>query len=170
LFDSLQLAPNDPSLGEMNIYPPASHMAAALVGRMVGSPFLGMHLVALSSLVMLWAAHLAILYAAPRRAAPNRTGPLTALALALVVVVNHGSLRLHGAEISNAYHYAQLVGLALAYVAIAVALRIDTRMHRLWVHFFLLAAMVIVATSHLMPALLLLGVLGVLMLLDVVAA
>lgn len=162
-FDSWHPSPNDPSLGEMNIYPPASHIAAAMIGRLVGSPFLGLHLTALISLVALWAAHLSILYKAP-----NRAGSFTALVLALLVVLNHGSLRIHGAEISNAYHYSQLVGMALAYIAIAIAVRLDGRVHHYWRSLFLLLAMGIVASFHLLPALMLLGVLGGVLLLDVV--
>lgn len=164
-FESWHLVPNDPSLAEMNIYPPGSHMAAAMVGKAVGSPFLGMHLVALGSLVLLWVACLSILYAAP-----NRIGPLSAVALALLLVINHGALRVHGAEISGAYHYAQLVGQALAFAVLAIALRTDARLHRTAAYIVLLLAMPVVATVHLLPALELLGVLAGLLLLDVVAA
>lgn len=164
-FESWHLVPNDLSLAEMNIYPPGSHMAAAMVGKVVGSPFLGMHLVALGSLVLLWAACMSILYAAP-----NRIGPLSAVALAFLLVINHGALRVHGAEISGAYHYAQLVGQALAFAVLVVALRLDAGLHRTAAYVFLLLVMPVVATVHLLPALELLGVLAGLLLLDIVAA
>jgi hypothetical protein len=165
LAENWQMTPNDPSLVEMNIYPRGSHIAAVLAGIPLGSPFLGMHMVALGSLVLLWASCLAILYAAP-----GRKGPLTALVLALLLVVNHGALRVHGAEISGAYHYAQLVAQALVFAVLAIAVRLDGRVHRIGVYAFLLVANVVVVGVHLLPALELLGVLAGLLLLDAVAA
>ncbi|HCN7669524.1 TPA: hypothetical protein N6300_004674, partial [Escherichia coli] len=32
----------DPSLGEMNFYPPGSHIIAVIAGKVLGSPYLGM--------------------------------------------------------------------------------------------------------------------------------
>jgi len=165
LAENWHMTANDPSLMEMNFYPRGSHIAAVLAGMPLGSPFLGMHMVALGSLVLLWASCLAILYAAP-----GRKGPLTALVLALLLVVNHGALRVHGAEISGAYHFAQLVAQALVFALLAVAIRLDGRTRRIWVYAFLLLANVVVASVHLLPALELLGVLAGLLLLDAVAA
>lgn len=161
LTENWQLIGNDPTLGEMNVYPRSSHLAAAIVGMVVGSPFLGMQLMALFSLVLLWAASLAILYSQP-----NRSGPLAALVLALLVVVNHGAFRIHGAEISGNYFYSQLVAQALVFLALAAAIRIETRQHRVWAYLFLLGMLYVVTGVHLMPALELLGVLAGVLLLE----
>jgi hypothetical protein len=161
ISEDWHLVPDDPSLGEMNIYPKGSHVAAAVVGMLVGSPFLGMHLVALASLVLLWAAGLAIL-----RAAPKRDGGVGVLVLALLVLINHGVVRLHGAEISDSYFFSQFVAQALAIAALAVAIRLEASRRRLWAHLFLLGAIYVVTVVHLLPALELLGVFAGVMLLD----
>jgi len=165
LSEDWHLVPDDPSLGEMNFYPRGSHVAAAIVGMVVGSPFLGMQLVALGSLVLLWASCLLIVYAAS-----GRTGPVNALVLAVLVVVNAGTFRVHGAEISGNYHYAQLVAQAMVLAVLAAAIRLDARGQRAAVYLLLLGALPAVTSVHLMPALELLGVLAGLALLDVVFA
>lgn len=161
ISEDWHLLPDDPSLGEMNIYPKGSHVAAALVGMLVGSPFLGMHLVALASLVLLWAAGLAIL-----RSAPKCDGGMSLLALALLVLINHGAVRLHGAEISGSYFFSQFVSQALAIAAVAIAIRLEATRHRLWAHLFLVGAIYVVTIVHLLPALELLGAFAGVMLLD----
>ncbi|MEW6372029.1 MAG: hypothetical protein AB1584_13915 [Pseudomonadota bacterium] len=165
LSENWHFVPDDPTLGEMNVYPRGSHIAAALAGMAFGSPFMGLHVVALGSMALLWMSCLAILYAAPRR-----TGPLSALVLALLVVLNFGGFRLHGAEISQNYHYAQLVAQALVFVALAAAIRLEGRVHRFGIYLFLLGALLVVMPVHLLPALELLGVLAGLLLLDLVVA
>lgn len=162
LSENWHLVPNDPTLGEMNSYPRGSHMAAALIGKAVGSPFLGMHLVALCALVGLWMACLAILYAAP-----NHTGPGNAAVLAILTALNFGAFRIHGAEISNNYHFAQLVAQALVIAAIAVAIRFDAARLRLGLYVFLLAVIGIVTNVHLLPAVELLATLAALVAMDV---
>lgn len=165
ISENWQLIPNDPSLGEMNYYPRASHVLAALAGTVVGSPLLGMHLVSLASLVILWGSCLGLLYATP-----GRQGALGALALALLVVVNHGSLRIHGAEIAPNYFYSQLVAQAFAFLSILIAVRIEMRWHRAWVYLFLLTAIWALVDVHLLPALELLGVFAGVLLLDLFKA
>src|SRR5438132_644254 len=58
----------DPSLGEMNIYPRSSHALAAMLGTLLHSSFLGMHLVTLLSMMGVWAALGALMLTLPRRA------------------------------------------------------------------------------------------------------
>ena len=152
--------PDDPTLWEMNVYPRSGHIMAALVGSVFGSPFLGMHLVTLASLVLLWASCLALLYAAP-----GRTGPLAALALATLVVFTEGGL-IHGAEIAPNYFFSQLIAQALGFMAIVIALWIERHWHRGYVYAFLLAAIWVMTDVHLLPTLELLGVFAGVLLLD----
>jgi hypothetical protein len=151
----------DPTLEEMNVYPRGSHFAAALMGKLVGSPFLGMHLVALMALVLVWASCLAILYAAPKR-----TGPFNAIVLALAVVLNFGAFRIHGAEISQNYFFAQLVAQALSMAVIAMAIRIEARYARAASYAVFLGGAWLLAFVHLLPAVELLAVLAGLLVLD----
>lgn len=163
ISEDWRLVPDDPSLGEMNIYPKGSHVAAAVVGMLVGSPFLGMHLVALASLVLLWASGLAIL-----RSGPHRDGGMGLVALALLVAINHGGVRLHGAEISGSYFFSQLMSQALAIAAVAMAIRLEQTRHRVWACLFLLGAIHVVTVVHLLPALELLGVFAGVLLMELV--
>lgn len=165
LGENWSLAPNDRTLGEMTIYPRYSHLAAAFVGKLAGSPFMGMQMVAVMSLVLLWASCLAILYAAP-----GGTGPFNAIVMAIAVVLNFGACRIHGAEISQNYFFAQLVAQALAMAAIALAIRIDARHMRGAGYAFLLGAIWLVTGVHLLPALELLAVLAGVLALDVAFA
>lgn len=161
LTENWAFAPNDPSLGEMNIYPRLGHTLAAGAGLLADSPFMGLHLVALGALALVWASFLLILYAAP-----GRSGMLAALVLALLMWVNHGAVRIHGTELSHDYHFAQLLAQALAVLAIACAIRIEARLPKAAVYVFLLAAIGLIIQAHLLPALELLGVLAGLALLD----
>lgn len=162
LTENWSLTPNDPSLGEMNIYPRGSHLAAAFVGKLVGSAFLGMHVVALGALVMVWVAILAILYAAPKR-----TGPANAIVMALVVVLNFGAFRIHGSEISNNYFFAQLVAQSIAMAVIAIAIHLEAKQRKRLGYAVLLGAIWLVTGVHLLPAVELLGLLAGLLVLDV---
>jgi hypothetical protein len=163
LSENWHLVPNDPTLGEMNFYPRGSHMAAAFLGKLVGSTFLGLHLVSLVALILIWASCLAILYAVPKG-----SGPFNALALAGVVLLNAGSLRIHGAEISGQYYFAQFVAQSLVFVAMAVAVRLDGKVQRAWLYLFLLGMLYLTTSVHLLPAVELLGVLAGLAVLDMV--
>jgi hypothetical protein len=161
LGETWHLVPNDPTLLEMNVYPRLSHVIAALAGTVFGSPFLGMHLVTLGALVLLWASCLALLYAAP-----GRNGALAALALAVMVYVNHGYLRVHGAEIAPNYFFSQLVAQALGFLVIVLAIRIEAHWNRNYVYAFFLACIWVLTDVHLLPALELLGLFAGLLLLD----
>jgi hypothetical protein len=165
LSENWHLVPDDPTLGEMNIYPRSSHIAGAFVGSLVGSPFLGMHLVSLASTVLLWVSCLAIMYAAP-----HRSGPFNALALAAVVLLNFGIFRIHGSEITGNYYYAQLAAQSLAFAAMAAAVWLDPKVHRAWIYLLLLGVIHVATGVHLLPALELLGLLAGLAALDAVFA
>jgi hypothetical protein len=70
LYQDWSLPPGiDHSLGEMNLYPRASHQLAALLGKLLGSPLAGMQLLGGLSIAIIWAALSAVLLALPQRAA-----------------------------------------------------------------------------------------------------
>jgi hypothetical protein len=150
----------------MNTYPRLAHVAAALVGVALHSTLLGMQVVALGSLALVWGAFVLMLYSLPRRAAGA-----AALVLALLLFVNHTWLDLpvHGAEIVSNYFYSQLVAQALAMLALALAIWLDQYLTRWHAYALLFAALYVVESTHLLPAIELLGVLAGLLLLDVLS-
>lgn len=157
------LLPADPTLGEMNIYPRVSHVAAAIVGMLFHSTFMGVQLVALAALALAWGCYLAILYMLP-----GRTGPASALALALLVVVNHFwlGLEIHGAEIAVNFFFSQLVAQALALLAVAIALRLEVRKTKPHVYAFIMVAIYLITFVHLLAAIELLALFAGLLLVD----
>ncbi|MCG2583614.1 hypothetical protein [Massilia sp. TS11] len=140
----------DPGLGEMNIYPRLSHQLAAVLGRLLGSPLLGMHLTALLSLAVLWGALASSLATLPRRASL-----LAAAALLLGGAGLHYGLGLplHGEELVGNYFYAQLVGHAAALALLVLDLAAERRAAApVGRRLLLLAGMYLVASIHLLPA------------------
>ena len=160
LAEQWSVSGTDPSLGEMNYYPRLAHALAAVVGAALDSSFLGMHVVALASFGLLWVA-VGALYGSMQRNA----GLLACVALVLLLYINLNwfGYQLHGAEIAGNYFFSQLVAQALAFGALALAAACDTR-GRPWhgVAVIVLAIPVVEAT-HLLPALELLGTLGVML-------
>ncbi len=151
----------DISLGEMNSYPPLSHMMAALAGGLFGSPLLGMQIIALGALIALWASLIALLQSLPARLAL----PSAMLMAALLLVNRHaGHIALHGAEIVGNFFYAQLVAQALAALALLVCAGLE-RAGRPppCAYLFLIACIAVINFTHLLPGLELLGTLLLLM-------
>lgn len=113
---SLPSAP-DPYLGDMAYYPPGSHALAAIVGRLVGSPMLGMQLVAFTAVAVIWLAIAGMLGLLP---GIRRWVALVVLALVLLLAAPNGPLpiELHGWEIIGNYFFAQVVGQAVFWVAL----------------------------------------------------
>jgi hypothetical protein len=163
-YEHWHLAPTlDASLGEMNFYPRASHQMAAIVGRVLGSPLIGLQTVALASLVLAWASICTILLGL------QRTVSLTAaVAMGAFLVFNRSmGLDLHGNEIIENYFFAQLVGHAFALLSIAAMRYGETQGLASWKrNFFLIAAAYCTASIHLLPALELLCFLLLLVALD----
>jgi hypothetical protein len=144
LYEHLRLpALNDPALLSMAYYPPATHAIAAFIGRLLGSPLLGLHVVSLLSQFVLWAGFGVWLSTLPHRALPW----LTAF-LALLVLIGH-------------YFYSQLVAQAAAIAVLAFA---ATRARAGWsavqLGWLLALAAPVVASLHLLPGLFLVGTLG----------
>jgi hypothetical protein len=113
---------HDAALAEMTRYPPAAHVVAALVGRVVGSPFRGMQLVALGAVVLIWCAIALLLTILPGN---RRWAALGALVALLVLDVHGGLLRVqvNGFEIVGNFFFAQVVGQALVWWAVWFAVR-----------------------------------------------
>jgi hypothetical protein len=166
LSENWRLVPNDPTLGEMNVYPRLAHVAAALAGVVLHSTVLGMQVVALGSLVLVWGAYLLMLTTLPRRAAG-----FGAVVLVLLMCTNRiwFNLPMHGAEIAGSYFFSQLAAQALALLVMALAMRLEQRASRWHAYALLLAALWVVASTHLLPAIELLGVVAGLLVIDVIA-
>jgi hypothetical protein len=154
----------DPSLGEMNVYPRLAHQAAAIVGRIAGSPLLGLQMVTVSALLLLWASVAWIVQTLPRAAAIA-----TALTLAALLALNLETLQmqLHGDEVTGNFFFSQLAGQAFVMAVIAGCLAMDASGKPGWLRSALLVGATWLATGiHLMPALELLCFMGALVVLD----
>ena len=94
--------------------PPAANIAAALVGHVVGSTFMGLYLAAAAAVVLVWCALAALLALLP---APRRWLALGGLTLLLAFNTSAGPLRLnvHGFEIVLNYFFAQIVAQAVVW-------------------------------------------------------
>lgn len=154
----------DLSLGEMQIYPSLSHQFAAKAGKLLGSPLIGMQLAVLLSTIVLWAAIGWMLWSLPRPAARRSIFVLIVL---LVVSGYRLHFELFDREIVGNYFYSQLIAQAVAMVAIAVALRLSqARVSRFAIYVFLIVSTLIIESIHLLPAVELLGFLGLLITID----
>ena len=154
----------DPSLGEMNVYPRLAHQAAAIAGRITGSPLLGLQMVTLLSLLLLWASVAWIVQTLPRAAAIA-----TSLMLAALLALNLATLQmqLHGDEVVGNFFFSQLAGQAFVMAVIAGCLAMDASGKPDWLRNALLAGATWLATGiHLMPALELLCLMAALVALD----
>ena len=139
----------DPSLGEMNIYPPNSHILAAMLGWLVHSPLLGMHLLTLLSMMGAWAGLGALMLTLPRRAALG-----TVALLALLLLLNRAlRLDIYGIEDIGNFFFAQLVAQALMLGVLVAALAMERRaVAPLLRHGFVLGSIYLLAGTHLLPA------------------
>lgn len=156
----------DPSLLEMATYPPGSHLLAAGVGEVTGSPFLGMHLVGIAATVAIWAAIGAILTALP---GAGRWWASVAAGAVLLAQEPLGPLHInfHGWELIGHYYYAQLVANAIFWIAVWWTLRgLLRRRDYLRSSLAVAAATVAATVVHLLPAVELLTLLGILSLLE----
>ena len=99
---------DDLTVGIIARNPPAANIAAALVGRVAGSTFMGLYVVAAAALVLVWCALAALLALLP---APRRWIALGGLTVLLALNTSAGPLRLdvHGFEIVINFFFAQIV-------------------------------------------------------------
>ena len=113
---------DDLTVGIIARNPPVANIAAALVGRVAGSTFMGMYLVAAAAVVLVWCALAALLALLP---APRRWIALGGLTVLLALNTSAGPLRLdvHGFEIVINYFFAQIVAQAVVWWLVWFAVR-----------------------------------------------
>ncbi len=148
----------DHSLGEMNVYPNGAHVLAALVGRVAGSTLLGLQLMANAAYLAVWAVLLLLL-----RQLPARAAVLSGVTLGLLLLLNRSLqlAELHGNELIANFFYSQLVGQAGALLALLGAMRLERAGQPAgWRYLLLLAAIGVLCSVHLKPALELLAALA----------
>lgn len=159
--------PADPSMGEMNLYPRLSHIFAAIVGFILGSPLLGLNFTALLALFLIWFCYVYLLGTLPRALALA-----SMISLALISLFNKRVLHLevHGGEIHDNYFFSQLVAQSFSMLVIVLGLICERKAGRWYAYFVLTIGVVINTGVHLLPTLELLGVLAFLVLLDGIKA
>jgi hypothetical protein len=149
-----------PRAMDMARYPPGAHILAAEVGRLVGSPFRGMQLVAITGIVVIWSAIAALLTFLPGR---RRWVAVGALALVLALDTSAGPLRLdvHGFEIVLNFFFAEAVAQGVVWWSVwfAVHRRLAVR-SPISTAVPLAIAAVLLTFVHLLPAVELLVLVG----------
>lgn len=150
-------------LAEMSYYPPLSHYIAALAGTITGSTFTGMIYVGYASVAVFYIALLALV---------RRTGLLPFFIACGLLAALAGGLDvvrvLVGNEIVQNYFYAQLVGAALAMLALGCIATIDEGDDGIRTDLLVWLAIQVIIFAHLMPALHLAGAYGLILLLNAV--
>ena len=113
---------DDLTVGIIARNPPAANIAAALVGRVAGSTFMGLYVVATAALVLVWCALAALLALLP---APRRWIALGGLTVLLALNTSAGPLRLdvHGFEIVINFFFAQIAAQAVVWWLVWFAVR-----------------------------------------------
>ncbi|MBJ7348208.1 MAG: hypothetical protein JHC87_06525 [Thermoleophilaceae bacterium] len=150
----------DPAIGIMDIYPPLAHMFAAVIGTIVGSPFLGMTLTSLFAAVLVWSALFYLMHWLPRLQAVVAIGTLVAL---VWFNTRHGHVMLYGGELIGNYFFAHFFAQALALVAVAVASYVEYIQASRFIRDCILAGAAVAASyAHTLPSVALFGFLAML--------
>jgi hypothetical protein len=133
-----------PNLGPLPLYPPLSHWLAAEVGKLVGSGFQGMTIVASVSAGLFYLAMFVMAARISWRA------PI----IACLITIGYALLRgpVFGRMVVNNYFYAQEVGSAIAALVLLVALIKLHKWNGLLIDLFVLIAGQLLVATHLMPA------------------
>lgn len=111
-------------LGEMAVYPRYSHVAAAVLARFVGSPFLAMQILASIALVAAWAS-LSLL----PRLVPQGVSWFLTLTLIVLLALNHYAfgLEVFGQELVGNYFFSQLIAQGIFLVVLVTATYLEFR-------------------------------------------
>jgi hypothetical protein len=140
----------DPSLGEMNIYPRASHNQAAILGILFGSPIIGMQLLTLLSMIAVWTGLIMIVLSLPQK-----DGVFSAAVLATLLIGNAATLAIefHGVEVIGNFFFSQLVAQGYALLGVMLVLYMEKAgcpayLRRL----FLIGCIYLGAGMHLLPS------------------
>jgi hypothetical protein len=167
LFDVGHIIKPDLSLGEMTIYPRLSHRVAAWVAMPFDSPVVGMQITALASMIGVWVGIVAMIASFGPRV---RIRALVAFAVLLIANKLIFKLDIFGNELVGNYFFSQLFAQAGMLCALAIALLLERARVPGWVRYaFLIVAILVIESAHLLPALEALICLGILVLSDLVA-
>jgi len=163
LMESSNLPTVDENLSEMATYPRIAHNIAAAVGVEVDSALEGMQYIAYLSVILLWSAiGFSFLRLPPRR----RLIAFSALAIALLANRQWFGLEIFGSELVATYFFAHFVAQALSLCLLVIAVQLEWRRPDSFNHLLLVGLGGALLTSiHLLPAVELIGTLGVLVLL-----
>ena len=116
IMEHWNLPSTDPALQGFSDYPAGSHFLAAVIGKVVGSPILGLQLAAFGAITTVWLATASILAMYPRTKRYLALGFL-ALLILLNSPVGPFSAQGFGFELVTNYFYSQAVGQALFAIA-----------------------------------------------------
>lgn len=154
----------DPSLGEMNYYPRASHLMASVAAVFLKSDFLGIQCVSLISIVLLWGSILYLI-----SLLPGKIAGVSALLLGSVLIFNQYfvGLEVFGFEVLGNFFYSQLVAQAAVTVVIAIGVFLEIRKRQVLSYLIISFFVVFITSIHLLPALELFATLLGLIFLDV---
>lgn len=147
----------DPSLGEMNFYPQGSHLIAVIVGKLLGSVYLGMQFTAFFSSILTWVLIFSILSFLPRNIFLLASFLVTIFSLFFSLIFPYP---IHGDEIVSNFFYSQSVGFTLGYLCICFSLYLGVfnKVSMKTNSVFIFMSSYILEYFHLLPALLLLSV------------
>ena len=160
--------PDDRGLEQLSVFPRNAHRLAAIIGKLSGSPLIGLQSVALAALATTWSGLALLFFALPRRMRWVAFGGLAVLLLANRFFIH---LELFGNELVGNYFYPQLVTQAAAILLMALVLYLERAGIPTIVGYLILGASVpILQHFHLLPALEVLATLAFLVLLNLIAA
>lgn len=148
-------ATNDPTLGEMNIYPRGSHIIAAVVGSVFNSTFVGIQITTLLSLAFLWLGVLLIMHSLQRQLAT-----ISVLLFTVLIFLNAVTAKfdVHGHEIVGNFFFSQLVGHSILFFSIFLSINTEKKYGSGCAIVLLIALMAINSWVHLLPAVEMLGI------------
>jgi len=151
----------DSSLGEMNHYPHYAHALAAMLGTIVNSPFLGMNLLVLISLILLWYSVSLVL----NRQEDNQF--IIHFPFIILFFFLSKRFEIHGHEIVGNYFFSQFVGQAIFFSVISIHAWIQGfDSSRYFGYFFLALSSVIIVGFHLLPSLQIIAMLTIYVVFD----
>jgi hypothetical protein len=160
--------PEDRGLEQLSVFPRNAHRLAAIVGKLSGSPLIGLQSVALAALAATWSGIALLFFALPRRMRWTAFGALAVLLLANRFFLH---LELFGNELVGNYFYPQLVTQAAALLLIALVLYLERAGVPTVVGYLILGISVpVLQHFHLLPALEVLATLAFLVLLNLIDA
>ena len=154
-FWSLPPATFDTTDKGMYLYPPLSHALAALIGSFFNSPLIGLQVLVLVSILAIWSSIVYLILSLPRSYAL-----ISSVIMVVFLAINKLFLHaeVYGDEVNYFFMYAHLVAQSLVLLAIATILYAEQFGITKPIRYLILSGFILLATStHLTPALVLLG-------------